>query len=230
MSKFSLERSADREVAVKAMISRNVLKLTTEVEDRLSRDLNIPEAWIGEAKATLSQYQGHAFKAYEYYLQARLPQQAHDVAMEELACEAILRDDVVLLRALFQLFNPNEVRDWSFRGKLYLDYVDCVTRIPELTAAGQETIPDATEAAELERLNRTVPQLIQLLPGNFPDRNNWQHNVCVARMLSILLELQLLPAASRPQVPAGLVPEADRLHFIQTTALRRFNRTLQAVA
>jgi nuclear pore complex protein Nup98-Nup96 len=42
--------TCSREVAVTAMISRNVLKLTNEAEERLRRNLNIPDAWIGEAK------------------------------------------------------------------------------------------------------------------------------------------------------------------------------------
>jgi len=38
--------------------------------------------------------------------------------MNELAIEAILRDDLALLASLFRLFNPNEISDWSYRGKV----------------------------------------------------------------------------------------------------------------
>lgn len=38
--------------------------------------------------------------------------------MNELAIEAILRDDLDLLGSLFRLFNPNEISDWSYRGKV----------------------------------------------------------------------------------------------------------------
>lgn len=75
--------------------------------------------------------------------------------------------------------------------QLYIDYIDCVTRIPELNASARLAVLDAVEASELERLNAAVPRLIQMLPSNLSDRNNWKHNVCIARMLSKLLELQL---------------------------------------
>src|SRR3984885_1142849 len=75
--------------------------------------------------------------------------------------------------------------------QLYIDYIDCVTRIPQLSASSREAVLDAVEASELERLTATVPRLIQMLPANLSDRENWRHNVCVARMLSKLLELQL---------------------------------------
>ena len=66
-----------------------------------------------------------------------------------------------------------------------------MTRIPQLSASSQEAVLDAVEASELERLTANVPRLIQMLPTNLSDRGNWRHNVCVARMLSKLLELQL---------------------------------------
>lgn len=84
--------------------------------------------------------------------------------------------------------------------KLYLDYADCITIFPKLVNSARDAVPDATEAAELERLSRAIPQLIQLLPGILPDRNNWRQNVCLARMLSRLLELNS-PSVSAAQVP-----------------------------
>jgi nuclear pore complex protein Nup98-Nup96 len=62
-----------------------------------------------------------------HYLQARQPQLAHYVAMNELAIEAILRDDLALLGSLFRLFNPNEISDWSYRGKVCICNVRLAT-------------------------------------------------------------------------------------------------------
>lgn len=75
--------------------------------------------------------------------------------------------------------------------QLYLDYVECLKEIPSLIAVSQDALLDAAEAEKLERLQRTVPLLTQLLPGILKDRTNWRHNVCLARMLSRLLGLQL---------------------------------------
>lgn len=88
--------------------------------------------------------------------------------------------------------------------QLYIDYIDCITRIPQLTASSHDAVLDAVEASELERLTATVPRLIQLLPANLSDRENWRHNVCVARMLSKLLELQLpIVCSLNPSVRAS---------------------------
>ncbi len=85
--------------------------------------------------------------------------------------------------------------------------MECLKEIPSLFAASQDAFLDVVEAEKLERLQRTVPLLIQLLPGILNDRTNWRHNVCLARMLSRLLGLQL-PNVSCPFEGALLVVHA----------------------
>jgi hypothetical protein len=142
--------------------------------------------------------------------------------------------------------------DYLLAFQLYLDYIDCISIIPDLQARSQDAVLDAVEADQLEHSVALVPRLIQMLPANLPDRTNWRHNVCLARMLSKLLELQIpsvclgvlpstiasrsLPHApndlqiSQLSVPGGLVSEATKLGYIQSMALERFAQTLQAVA
>jgi hypothetical protein len=43
---------------------------------------------------------------------------AHEVAMNDLAIEAVLRDDKPLLQSLFRPFSPNDIKDWAYRGKV----------------------------------------------------------------------------------------------------------------
>lgn len=112
-----------RTTSIKGVLSRNVFNITQEVETSLVDELQVPQAWIAEAKAILSQYDRQPFDAYLHYLQARQPQLAHDVAMNELAIEAILRDDLALLGSLFRLFNPSEISDWAYRGKVRLPHL-----------------------------------------------------------------------------------------------------------
>lgn len=66
----------------------------------------------------MSQYKGNAFDAYEHFLKADEQGMAHDIAVKDLAPDAVVRGDMSLLRALFKPFNPQAVPDWSFRGKV----------------------------------------------------------------------------------------------------------------
>lgn len=73
------------------------------------------------------------YGAYEFYLQAKLYEQAHNLAVTELAPDAIIRSDLTLLRELFMVFVDKQVQSWYDRGKvrfLFLSYSTC----RELTA------------------------------------------------------------------------------------------------
>jgi nuclear pore complex protein Nup98-Nup96 len=66
--------------------------------------------------------QGDILGAYELYLSAQLWNAAHDLAVLELAPDAILRRDIELLRELFEPFDLDGRRDqvngWFVRGKV----------------------------------------------------------------------------------------------------------------
>ena len=140
LSAFQLNHNSlrSRETAIKEMIARHVEYLTDKTEQFLRDQLKIPGSWIYEAKvcdfhwanlfvlnpilleAILCQYHGKVFDAYKSYIRAGKPQIAHDVALDELAPEAVLRDDYELLKSLFVTFDPNDIKDWSFRGRVSL--------------------------------------------------------------------------------------------------------------
>jgi hypothetical protein len=76
--------------------------------------------------------------------------------------------------------------------QLYLQYADCMSKLPDLlldVALGEE---DPIQARELERLSRAVPQLLGLLPEMFPDKTNIRQQICLGNMISSLM--QFLPA------------------------------------
>lgn len=62
------------------------------------------------------------YEAYELYLSAQLWNSAHDLAVLELAPDAILRRDIPLLQELFEPFDLEGRRDkvegWYVRGKV----------------------------------------------------------------------------------------------------------------
>lgn len=106
-------------------------------------------AWIDEAKASnlLSTIFNHAFvfilflkalhalddgdifSAYELYLSAQMYNAAHNLAILELAPDAIIRQDLELLHSLFIRFDGDGKRDkiehWFVRGKVRFHHSCC---------------------------------------------------------------------------------------------------------
>lgn len=58
------------------------------------------------------------YQAYELYLTAQLYNAAHDIAVLELAPDAIIRKDLDLLKDIFERFTTRRVDDWNLRGKV----------------------------------------------------------------------------------------------------------------
>ncbi|KIJ52381.1 hypothetical protein M422DRAFT_202467 [Sphaerobolus stellatus SS14] len=225
-----LESAKGRKRALKELLARQAHELQDWQVLGL-QSLKIPTEWIEEAKAYLAQYEGRTFDAYEHFLKADQQRIAHDIAVNDLAPDAIIRGELALLRALFRPFDPQAVDDWSFRGKLFLDYVDATERIPELIVALQENaILDASDAMELDRLRNLIPQLIRALPDVFRDRNDPRHNAALSEMLSGLLSRYdsiKTKSTVQPDFDATLVDEATRLKHIHGAA---YNRFIQAVS
>ena len=63
------------------------------------------------------------YDAYELYIQAGLYDAAHDIAVLELVPDAIIRQDLVLLRELVEPFEGRSVNGWNERGKVSHSYV-----------------------------------------------------------------------------------------------------------
>lgn len=142
---------------------------------------------------------GEVYEAYECYLAAQLYNPAHDLAVLELAPDAIIRGDLDLLKELFERVHSRKVENWTSRGKVrrpsgtaayfiddecqvFLDYVHVLSRLPEL----HEQVVD-TAAAELDELARSIPKLIELLPEVLRNRDDPRHNAALAEMISALM-------------------------------------------
>ena len=61
--------------------------------------------------------QGKVFEAYELYMAAGLYQSAHDLAVVELAPEAVIRQDFDLLTSLFERMANQSIDGWYLKGK-----------------------------------------------------------------------------------------------------------------
>jgi hypothetical protein len=61
---------------------------------------------------------GDVFEAYHLYIQAGMHGAAHDLAVFELAPEAVIRNDLELLQVLFERFVGHSVDGWHVGGKV----------------------------------------------------------------------------------------------------------------
>lgn len=119
--------------AIKDSLARNVMRYTDTDEEFLLQKLQIPSAWLSEAKvsmyvelnhtnapkATYAHYSGDRYKEYKLLLDAELYSEAHLVAVNALAPEAIIRDDLALLARLLEPFLVEVgVDGWSSGGKV----------------------------------------------------------------------------------------------------------------
>lgn len=226
-----IEGSAGRKRAIKEMLSRNAPQLDDWMTRGLVGSLKIPVAWVNEAKATYALNNGEVFRAYELYLTAGLYNPAHDLAVLELAPDAVIHRDLGLLKDIFERFVGRPVDDWHVRGKVFLDYVHAMTRMPELRdyINDIDAVPDEAYAAEVEEMSRTVPKMISMLPDILRDRSDIRHNAALAEMISGLTSRldQLRPLSLGTHLRGAKVPEATKLHHIRAVAYEKFLRTIE---
>ncbi|KAG2041250.1 nuclear protein 96-domain-containing protein [Suillus americanus] len=227
-----IEGSAGREKAIKDLLHRSAEKLDEWMCSGILGSLKIPMAWVNEARAVYAIYEGKVFEAYQLYLNAGLYQQAHDLAVVELAPEAVIRQDLDLLISLFERIANQTVDGWHTRGKVYMDYAHAMTRIPELHASLTESaVPDAVEEQELDNFTRTVPRLINILPDVLSSPSDPRHKVALAEMISGLiavLDIVKPLALSQSQIKLTSIDEATKLRHIQTTFFEKYMRSIQA--
>ncbi|KAI0631003.1 nuclear protein 96-domain-containing protein [Trametes polyzona] len=227
-----VEGSAGRAKVIKELLTRSAAKLDDWVTRGLVGSLKIPVAWINEAKAVHALDSGKLYEAYELYLSAGLYDAAHDIAVLELAPDAVIRQDLVLLRELFDVFDGRPVSGWNDRGKVFLDYAQALTRLPQLRerlVQGDGTV-DEDETAELDQLSRSVPKLVSVIPDVLPDRSNVRHTAAAAEMTNQLVRHldQIRPLAiAQAQLRTPFFGDATRVRNIHSTMYERFLRTVE---
>ncbi|KAH9933052.1 nuclear protein 96-domain-containing protein [Fomitopsis serialis] len=228
-----IEGSAGRVKAIKELLGRSAALLDDWMTRGLVGSLKLPLAWVNEAKAMHALDCGDVFGAYELYLSAGLYNAAHDLAVLELAPDAVIRGDLELLKGLFEQFLDHPVDDWHARGKVFLDYAHAMLRLEELGDYLEDTnsaVPDAAEAADLEHLSRSVPRLISMLPDVLHDQSDVRHKAAVAEMttqLTTRLDRVRPLALNQSPVRNALLDDGLRIHNIRTAAYERFLKLLK---
>jgi len=78
--------------------------------------------------------QNRVYEAFELYASAGLWNAAHDLAVLELAPDAVVRQDHELLRTIFGRLSGHAIDGWHLRGKARKSNTICVE--PELIPMG----------------------------------------------------------------------------------------------
>jgi nuclear pore complex protein Nup98-Nup96 len=226
-----LESPSGREKAIRDLLLRSAPKLDDWTTRGMAGSLKIPLTWISEAKAIYALNRGDVFEAYQLYLQAGLHSAAHELAVYELAPEAVIRDDLELIQTLFRRLIGHSVDEWHVRGKAFLEYAHAMTRLPELNQ-DSGALQDDAQVAELEELLRGVPKLIGLLPAIARDPMDARQSIAVATMITGLTRQldKVAPTSLKPKQLRGLpVDETTKLHHSCAIAHSYFLRSLEAI-
>ncbi|KAF8069104.1 nuclear protein 96-domain-containing protein [Lyophyllum atratum] len=219
-----IEGSAGREKAIKDLLARSAAKLDEWMTRGIVGSLKIPIAWVQEAKALHALDAGEIYEAYELFISAGLYNPAHDIAVLELAPDAVIRRDLGLLRSLFiRIEGRPGVEGWNVRGKVFMDYVHIMTRLPQLAEqVSNDAVPDAAHSTEIDTLTRSVPRLIGILPDVLRDGNDPRHKAALAEMVSgMVAQVDKLRPLVLGQVQPNLMDESTRLGHIQSAAYAR---------
>ena len=107
-----------RKHAIKQLLAQSAPVLDDFKVVGLIGSLRIPTEWIDEAKATLSLYHGDVYLAYQLYASARAHRTAHELAINFLAPEAVLKDDLQTLSDLFSDLDASLIEDFAVGGQV----------------------------------------------------------------------------------------------------------------
>ncbi|KAL4262874.1 Nuclear pore complex protein NUP96 C-terminal domain-containing protein [Pleurotus pulmonarius] len=197
-----IEGSHGREKVVKDLLARSASKLDEWMIRGIIGSLKIPMTWVNEAKAIHAYDNGRLYDAYELYYSAAAFNAAHDIAVVDLAPDAIIRKDLELLRDLFVRFEGKPVDGWHE--------------------------PDTAED-DIEELSRTASKLIGLLPDVLCNRKDVRHAAALAEMVATLVSaVEKLRPLALSQVRLTHASIATKQKHLRSITHERFLRSIAA--
>jgi nuclear pore complex protein Nup98-Nup96 len=153
-----LSDSERRQEALQALLAR----CAAEIDERdlqrlqiLTNDLQIPPAWIWEAKALHSRsVDKNHIKEVEYLLMASNWNEAHQTFCRVVAPRLIIEQNHALLQQIVESFHEEKVSNWETGGQVYRDYVRLVNE------------SDGEDKKEIvKRLLNAIPTIIPKKPA-----------------------------------------------------------------
>ncbi len=146
-----------RAATLRALIERNIERLTADQERFLVEQLLIPPSWIFQARAIQAARRGDKFSEYQLLLQAELYLQAHRIAVYDLAPEAIIRCDHNLILKLFARFPSDiEIPGWKHGGQVLTDFVAVVLKLPRDMLRERQLLGASAEEDEDEQYSNVA--------------------------------------------------------------------------
>ncbi|EPX71386.1 nucleoporin Nup189 [Schizosaccharomyces octosporus yFS286] len=123
-----VENVETRISSVKSCLARNVTMDSTDDDEKLVKELLIPNNWIHEAKALSARYKGQHAKEVTFLQDANLFQEAHTCLIRSIAPQAVISNNLEELKCLLGGFHERMegIVGWKFGGQLYSDYLDLV--------------------------------------------------------------------------------------------------------
>lgn len=106
-----------REKALKALLHRHP-DPSADDETFLINTLQIPQTWLHQARAAQLSLAGDAFGEYHALIHAESYNAAQRILISKLAPEAILREDMELLRTLCEALEGKGADGWEYGGKV----------------------------------------------------------------------------------------------------------------
>lgn len=124
-------------------------RYVTNAEEFLKIVLNVPDAWICEAKAVAAGMEGNKIEECTQWLkcgEGRGAQRCHKVIMEEVVPRAVVRNEVETLQKveemLIDMERMKEIPNWSCNGGMVLSYLRYVAGVTRFLPAGFEELRD----------------------------------------------------------------------------------------
>ncbi|KAH8926737.1 Nucleoporin2-domain-containing protein [Atractiella rhizophila] len=206
-----LELPECREIAIRDILTRNIESVKINDQNYLIETLRIPVAWIYDSKATFSSYKGDRVGTRENLLQAGSQIRAHDVVVANLAPEAVLSNDVRLVRSLFDSIRATVVPHFAQGGDLYLKYADLI------------------QDREVSRVDPTVVSSLGQLTRRY-DSTNMKLNISAAEMASRVAQTVSVCATSSEQlrhIPQSCLHVAEKQDLVKSLSQLAFAESLR---
>ncbi|GAA5848692.1 hypothetical protein JCM9279_002742 [Rhodotorula babjevae] len=221
-----IELEDRRTKAIKNLLARHVDELADSTSPRvdfLLSTLHLPAVWLSSAQADTALCEPSLrFKAYTLLLAAQRAPEAHAIAWAELAPEALLRNDPLLVRRLLAPFHADgdasagHVAGWSDAGGVFVAYLDVLDRAAEALPHAL----DGQQALDVARVLARTQRLAQRARTEPRTRGRTQLRLALDDMVGRLVVLAKAAAgagapAALERAQPSLLPDSERATWIQ---------------
>ncbi|GAA5958261.1 hypothetical protein JCM3765_004772 [Sporobolomyces pararoseus] len=228
-----LELELPRAQSLQQLILRNVSNLNPTIESFLTETLKIPMFYLDRSKAIYYQSLGQVFNSYKFYLKALETEKAHEIVVQELGPEALIRGDENLVKRLMEPFreDPLEgqeeeeeegefrgtVQGWELGGKIYLQYLHTLSLFSSTTKTSQLSSSTSHQNYLISTLKSLQTFIIQI-NSNEKMKSNLKLKLATQEMssrLNFLVKSGLGGSRALSITQPSLLDESDKLVWLQ---------------